>query len=92
MKELKNKIELTFIPNKKYETILYDQFRHFDINSSGTCTLQNFIKVNQRLGVVLNDVNNFEKIFLFFAKPDTSLLFYKEFVKEIFNLTSIKEI
>ena len=92
MKELKNKIELTFIPNKKYETILYDQFRHFDINSSGTCTLQNFIKVNQRLGVVLNDVNNFEKIFLFFAKPDTSLLFYKEFVKEIFNFTSIKDI
>jgi Ca2+-binding EF-hand superfamily protein len=92
VKELKNKIELTFIPNKKYETILYDQFRHFDINSSGTCTLQNFIKVNQRLGVVLDNVSYFEKIFLFFAKPNTSLLFYKEFVKEIFYFTSIKDI
>ena len=92
MKELKNKIELTFIPNKKYETILYDQFRHFDINSSGTCTLQNFIKVNQRLGVVLDNVSYFEKIFLFFAKPNTSLLFYKEFVKEIFYFTSVKDI
>jgi Ca2+-binding EF-hand superfamily protein len=92
VKELKNKIELTFIPNKKYETILYDQFRHFDINSSGTCTLQNFIKVNQRLGVVLDNVSYFEKIFLFFAKPNTSLLFYKEFVKEIFYFTSVKDI
>ena len=92
MKELKNKIELTFIPNKKYETILYDQFRHFDINSSGTCTLQNFIKVNQRLGVVLDNVSYFEKIFLFFAKPNTSLLFYKDFLKEIFYFTSIKDI
>jgi Ca2+-binding EF-hand superfamily protein len=92
VKELKNKIELTFIPNKKYETILYDQFRHFDINSSGTCTLQNFIKVNQRLGVVLDNMSYFEKIFLFFAKPNTSLLFYKEFVKEIFYFTSVKDI
>jgi Ca2+-binding EF-hand superfamily protein len=37
-------------------------------------------------------VSYFEKIFLFFAKPNTSLLFYKEFVKEIFYFTSIKDI
>ena len=91
IKELKNKIELTFIPNKKYETILYDQFRHFDLDSSGICSLQNFIKVNQRLGVVLKDPKDFEKIFLFFSKPGTSLLFYKEFVKDIFCFTSTRD-
>lgn len=36
-------------------------------------------------------MTDFEKIFLFFAKPGTSLLFYKEFVKEIFYFTSIKD-
>ena len=61
------------------------------MDSSGTCTLQNFIKVNQRLGVVLNDPKNFEKIFLFFSKPGTSLLFYKEFAKDIFCFASIKD-
>ena len=61
------------------------------MDSSGTCTLQNFIKVNQRLGVVLSNKNNFEKIFLYFARPGTSLLFYKDFIKEIFHFKSIKE-
>ena len=61
------------------------------MDSSGTCTLQTFIKVNQRLGVVLSNIHNFEKIFLYFARPGTSLLFYKEFIKEIFYFTSIKD-
>ena len=61
------------------------------MDSSGTCTLQNFIKVNQRLGVVLNDIKDFEAIFLYFARPGTSLLFYKDFIKEIFYFTSIKD-
>ena len=37
-------------------------------------------------------MSNFEKIFLFFAEPDTSLIFYKDFIKEIFNFTSIKDL
>ena len=61
------------------------------MDSSGTCTLQNFIKVNQRLGVVLSDIKDFEAIFLYFARPGTSLLFYKDFIKEIFYFTSIKD-
>ena len=61
------------------------------MDSSGTCTLQNFIKVNQRLGVVLSDIKDFEAIFLYFARPGTSLLCYKDFIKEIFYFTSIKD-
>ena len=36
-------------------------------------------------------MNNLEKIFLYFARPGTSLLFYKDFIKEIFHFTSIKD-
>ena len=51
IKELKNKIELKMIPNKTEEQILYQQFKFYDLESSGFCTLQNFIKANDRLGV-----------------------------------------
>ena len=37
-------------------------------------------------------MNNFEKIFLFFAEPGTSLLFYKDFIRDIFNFTSIRDL
>ena len=36
-------------------------------------------------------MDNLEKIFLYFARPGTSLLFYKDFIKEIFHFTSIKD-
>ena len=41
------------IPNKTEEQILYQQFKFYDLESSGFCNLQNFIKANDRLGVVL---------------------------------------
>lgn len=37
-------------------------------------------------------MNNFEKIFLFFAEPGTSLLYYKDFIRDIFNFTSIRDL
>ena len=37
-------------------------------------------------------MDNFEKIFLFFAEPGTSLIFYKEFIRDIFNFTSIRDL
>ena len=54
------------IPNKTEEQILYQQFKFYDLDSSGFCNLQNFIKTNDRLGVVLPRVENFELIFNFF--------------------------
>ena len=73
------------IPNKTEEQILYQQFKFFDLDSSGFCNLQNFIKTNDRLGVVLPRVENFELIFNFFCDSETSLLNYRKFIREIFN-------
>ena len=73
------------IPNKTEEQILYQQFKFYDLDSSGFCNLQNFIKTNDRLGVVLPRVENFELIFNFFCDSETSLLNYIKFIREIFN-------
>ena len=76
------------IPNKTEEQILYQQFKFYDLDSSGFCTLQNFIKANDRLGVVLPKLENFEIIFNYFSDPETSLLNYRKFIREIFNFKS----
>ena len=79
------------IPNKTEEQILYQHFKFYDLDSSGFCSLQNFIKANDRLGVVLPKVENFEIIFNYFADQETSLLNYRKFIREIFNFKSKKE-
>lgn len=52
--------------------------------------MQDFIKVNERLGVVLKDLKDLEKVFLYFSEPETSLLNYKDFCKDIFKFSSVK--
>ena len=74
------------IPNKTESQILYQQFKYFDLDSTGFCTLQNFIRVQNRVGVVLPKVKDFEKIFQYFCDTETSLLNYKHFCNIIFNL------
>ena len=36
------------IPNKTEEQILYNQFKFYDLESSGFCSLPNFIKTNDK--------------------------------------------
>ena len=81
------------IPNKTEEQILYNQFKFYDLESSGYCSLPNFIKTNDRLGVVLPEIKDFEVIFDYFADPETSLLNYKKFIHDIFKfkVTNLKE-
>ena len=80
------------IPNKTNEQILYQQFKFFDLDSTGYCALQNFIRVQNRIGVVLPKIKDFEFIFNYFADPETFLLDYKKFCKEIFNFRHPKQI
>ena len=54
-------------------------------------SFHDFIKVNKRLGVVLKDYNNLEKIFLYFAEPEASFLIYKKFCEDIFYFISTRE-
>ena len=80
------------IPNKTEEQILYQQFKFYDLDASGLCTLQNFIKANDRLGIVLPRLEDFEIIFNYFSEKETSLLNYRKFIKEIFNFKPANEV
>ena len=79
------------IPNKTEAQILYQQFKYFDLDSTGFCTLQNFIRVQNRIGVVLPKVKDFEKIFNYFSEQETSLLNYKKFCDVIFKLEELEQ-
>ena len=73
------------IPNKTNEQILYQQFKVFDLDSTGYCPLQNFVRVQNRIGVVLPKIKDLEIIFNYFSDSESSLLNYKKFCKDIFN-------
>ena len=77
------------IPNKTEEQILYNQFKFYDLEASGFCSLPNFIKTNDRIGVVLPRIEDFEQIFNYFADKDTFLLNYKKFIHEILNFNGL---
>ena len=79
------------IPNKTESQILYQQYKYYDLESTGYCTLQNFIRVQNRIGVVLPKVKDLEKIFEYFCDPETSLLNYKKFCNIIFNITEFNQ-
>ena len=86
IKELKLKISLKMIPNKTEDYILYQNFKFFDLDSSGFCNLQNFMRANEKIGVVMNKVNDLQEIFNYFDKEKSGVIDYKKFCKEIFNL------
>ena len=54
-------------------------------------SFHDFIKVNKRLGVVLKNNKNLEKIFLYFAEPEDLVLNYKKFCEDIFYFISSEE-
>ena len=47
--------------------------------------------MNKRIGVVLKNNKNLEKIFLYFSEPETSLLIYKTFCEDIFYYISSED-
>ena len=83
--ELKEKIELKLIPNKTEEQILCQFFRFYDLESLGLCNFQNFIKTNERLGLVFKRTNEIEKIFNYFDSDNDGYINYKKFANDIFK-------
>ena len=79
------------IPNKTEEQILYQYFKYYDIDDTGFTNLQNFIKTNEKLGVSLQKISDFEKIFNYFDRSKKGIINYKDFIKEIFSIKNFNE-
>ena len=74
------------IPNKTEQQILYQNFKFFDLEGAGFCNLKDFIRTNEKIGVVLSHMQDFQDIFNYFDTDHCGVINYKQFCKIIFNL------
>ena len=85
--ELKNKILLKGISNKSERQVLFQAFKYYDSNSNGFCNFENFIKVNQKIGVIFPNLQDIQKIFFYFDINNEGMINYNEFIDKIFKPT-----
>lgn len=90
-KELKYKISLKMIPNKTEEQILYQNFKFFDLEGAGFCNLKDFIRTNEKIGVVLSHMQDFQDIFNYFDTEHIGVINYRQFCKDIFTPRSMSQ-
>ena len=83
--ELVNKISLKEITNKSERQILFQAFKYFDYNTNGFCNFDNFLKVNQKLGVIMPNPRDLQKIFFYFDSNKEGLINYEDFIDNIFK-------
>ena len=86
--ELKNKILLKRINNKTEKQILFQTFKYFDKNTNGYCNFEDFIKVNEKIGVILSNPQELQEIFFYFDKNNEGVINYKDFINELFKPTA----
>ena len=87
-RELNQRINLKKNLNKTNEQIILDNFKYFDLTSSDYCNINNFIKVNERIGVKMRNKDELYKIFSYFDNKDSGLINYRIFSREILNTYS----
>ena len=78
------------IPNKTEQQILYQNFKFFDLEGAGFCNIKDFIKANEKIGVVLGHIQDFQDIFNYFDTDKIGVINYRQFCKTIFNMKEQK--
>ena len=78
------------VPNKTEEQLFTEQFKYYDLDGFGDCNLPNFIKSNERIGVILSKLGDLEKVFKYFDKYNRGLINYKQLANDIFKQKNIK--
>ena len=86
-KEIIYKIKLQGIQNKTNEEILLQNFKYFDKNSTGYCTFNIFLKINQKLNIDFQS-NELEKIFSYYDTTNDELIKYNDLINDIFNINN----
>ena len=82
--ELNNKIKLLDIKNKSFAQILLQNFKYFDKSSTGYCNYPTFLKVNQKLGIILNP-QEFQQIFFYYDINNEEVIYYNDLINDIYN-------
>ena len=82
-KQLKDRVSLKKTLNKTEEQIILDNFKYFDLNSTNFSNVNDFIKVNERIGVKMRSRDELVKVFSYYDNNNLGLINYRIFSKQI---------
>ena len=84
-KELKNKLALKSSSHTTEETVLLKAFKYFDLDNSGNCSKDEFLKAITKIGITGFSEENLLELFDVYDVDGSGELDYKEFVGGLFN-------
>jgi len=84
-KEIKNKLALKSNGKQGEEAILVKAFKYFDLDNSGACSKDEWLKALTKIGVTGFNDSKLMEIFEVYDEDKSGELDYKEFVKGIFT-------
>jgi len=88
-KELKNKLSLKTSKFQSEETILLKAFKYFDLDNSGECSKDEFLKAIQKIGITGFTEQNLEELFEAYDSNKNGSLDYKELVGSLYGNESL---
>ena len=72
-------------PNLTEEQTLIKYFKYFDLDNSGLCTIRDWIKAVEKIGVIIQKSNDLQTVFKNYDKLNKGIINYKEFAKNLFE-------
>ena len=90
-KELKYKLELKSNGRTTEETILLKAFKYFDLDNSGKCSENEFIKTINKIGITGFTDDDIIELFKKYDKDNSGYLNYKEFISILYPNDLINE-
>ena len=88
-KELKNKLALKSSGHTTEETVLLKAFKYFDLDNSGNCSKDEFLKAITKIGITGFSEESLLELFDVYDVDGSGELDYKEFVGGLFGNNSI---
>ena len=88
-KELKNKLALKSSGHTTEETVLLKAFKYFDLDNSGHCSKEEFLKAITKIGITGFSEENLLELFDVYDVDGSGELDYKEFVGGLFGNNSV---
>ena len=75
------------VPNLTEEQTLVKYFKYFDLENSGFCTIRDWIKAVEKIGIIVSKTSELQKIFKHYDTEDKGIFNYKKFANNLFSLS-----
>jgi len=84
-KEIKNKLSLKSDGKQSEETILVKAFKYFDLDNSGECDKEEWIKALNKIGITGFNDSKLLELFEIYDSNRSGGIDYREFVQAIYG-------